>query len=95
MKPTIPELSCPGHLSSKVARLRTGYFKGMKISSDNSRSCTICRNDPHSQLTPHYIFDCKAILASLLKFDASPQDILYSPQAPDRVSLVIGAFGPI
>ncbi|GFQ70847.1 hypothetical protein TNCT_79031 [Trichonephila clavata] len=45
--------------------------------------------------TPDHILDSKAILASLFKLDASPQDILYSPQAPELVSLVIRAFGPI
>ncbi|GFT85041.1 hypothetical protein TNCV_790821 [Trichonephila clavipes] len=67
----------------------------MKISPDNSRSHHNCRNCPQTQLTPDYIFDCKAILASPFKFDASLQEILYSPKAPDLVSLVIGAFGPI
>ncbi|GFT14437.1 hypothetical protein TNCV_4004131 [Trichonephila clavipes] len=55
--------------------------------------CTIPPNC--AQLTPDYIFDCKAILASLVKLDASPQDIFYSPQAPDLASLLIGTFGPI
>ncbi|GFT17886.1 uncharacterized protein TNCV_4910591 [Trichonephila clavipes] len=67
----------------------------MKISPDNSRSYPICRNCPQTKLTTDYIFDCKAILTSLFKLDVSPQDILYSPEAPDLASLVIGAFGPI
>ncbi|GFX08078.1 core histone macro-H2A.1 [Trichonephila clavipes] len=78
------------NLSSTVARLRMGYFKGMKISSDNSRSYLICRKCPQTQLTPDYIFNCKAILASLFKLDASSQDILYNPQAPDLALLIIG-----
>ncbi|GFR10375.1 hypothetical protein TNCT_434791 [Trichonephila clavata] len=56
---------------------------------------TPCRNCPQTQLTTDHTFDCKAILASLFKLDASPQDILYSPQAPVLASLVIGAFDPI
>ncbi|GFX20117.1 hypothetical protein TNCV_1436771 [Trichonephila clavipes] len=72
---TIPELNCPRNLSSTVARLRTGHFKGLKISPDNSRSETICRNWSKSQLTPDYIFDCKALFASLSKLDASPRRI--------------------
>ncbi|GFU41968.1 hypothetical protein TNCV_4676741 [Trichonephila clavipes] len=66
LKSTIPELDCPGNLSSIVARLHTGYFKGVEISPDNFRSYPICRNCSQTQLTPDYIFDCKAILAPFL-----------------------------
>ncbi|GFQ80527.1 hypothetical protein TNCT_4031 [Trichonephila clavata] len=64
----------------------------MKISPDNSRSYPICRNCEQTQLTPDHILGCKAILESRFKLDASPQDILYSPQIPDLASLVIGAL---
>ncbi|GFX70088.1 hypothetical protein TNCV_4615261 [Trichonephila clavipes] len=87
--------NCPRKFPSTVSRLPTGAFKGMKISPDNSRSYPIFRNSPQTKLTPDYICNCKAILASLFKLDASPQYILYSPQALDMVSFVIGAFGPI
>ncbi|GFR08160.1 hypothetical protein TNCT_467851 [Trichonephila clavata] len=66
----------------------------MNISLDNSQSYPICENCPQTQLTSDHIFDWKTILASLFKLSASPQDTLYSPQAPDLTSLVIGAFGP-
>ncbi|GFQ91617.1 hypothetical protein TNCT_488481 [Trichonephila clavata] len=95
IKPTIPDLNCPRNLLSTVARLRTDHFKGIKISPDNFRSYPISRNCPPTQLTPDHIFDCKAILASRFKPDASLQEILYSPQAPDLLSLVIGALGSI
>ncbi|GFR06476.1 hypothetical protein TNCT_188211 [Trichonephila clavata] len=48
------------------------------------------RNCPQTQLTPDHIFACKALLASLFKLDASPQDILYSLQAPDLARLLLG-----
>ncbi|GFQ87616.1 hypothetical protein TNCT_457071 [Trichonephila clavata] len=76
MEQTIPELNCPRNLSSTVARLRKGNFKGMEISPDNSGCYPISRNYPQTQLTPNHIFDCKAVLASLFKLDASPQDTL-------------------
>ncbi|GFW81219.1 hypothetical protein TNCV_375681 [Trichonephila clavipes] len=95
IKPTIPELNCPRNVSSTIARLRTDNFKGMKISPDNSRFYPICRNCPQTQFTSDHIFDSKAILESLFKLHASSQDILYSPEAPDQASLVIGAFGSI
>ncbi|GFR18442.1 hypothetical protein TNCT_625571 [Trichonephila clavata] len=85
IKPTIPELHCPRNLPSAVARLHAGHSKGMKISPDNSQSYPISG----------YIFDCKVILASIFKLYASPQDILYSPPAPNLVSLVIGTLEPI
>ncbi|GFX76964.1 hypothetical protein TNCV_2258271 [Trichonephila clavipes] len=94
-KPTIPELNCPRNLSSTVERLLKGHFKRMEISPDNSRSSPISRNCPQSQLTPDHVFDCKAILASVFEFHASPRDTFYCTQAPDMDSLVIGAFGPI
>ncbi|PRD22959.1 UNVERIFIED_CONTAM: hypothetical protein NCL1_47702 [Trichonephila clavipes] len=59
----------------------------MKISPDNSRFYHICRNCPQTQLTLYYIFDCKAILATLFKLDALPHDILFSTRAPDLASL--------
>ncbi|GFV13962.1 hypothetical protein TNCV_524391 [Trichonephila clavipes] len=90
IKPTIPKLNCPTNLSSTVIRLSTGYFKGMKLSPDNSRSYPICRNCPQTQSTPDHIFDYKTTLASFFQLDASPQDILCSPQATDLASLVIG-----
>ncbi|GFS79302.1 hypothetical protein TNCV_4409551 [Trichonephila clavipes] len=56
IKRTIPELNYPKNLSSTVGRLRMGYFKGMKISPDNSRSHPICINCPQTQLIQDYIF---------------------------------------
>ncbi|GFU71908.1 hypothetical protein TNCV_1628491 [Trichonephila clavipes] len=76
IKPTIPGLNCLRNVSSTDARLRTRHFKGMKISIDNSRSYPICRNCPQTHLTPGYIFDCKVILASLFKLDASLYTVL-------------------
>ncbi|GFW23843.1 hypothetical protein TNCV_945281 [Trichonephila clavipes] len=67
IKPTISELNCPRNLSSIVASLRTGCFKGMKISPDNSPSYPIFRNCAQNQLPPDNIFHCKAILASFFK----------------------------
>ncbi|GFR06782.1 hypothetical protein TNCT_298741 [Trichonephila clavata] len=37
IKPTFLDLSCLRNLLSTVSRLRTGPFKGMNISPDNSR----------------------------------------------------------
>ncbi|GFW62287.1 hypothetical protein TNCV_912991 [Trichonephila clavipes] len=66
-----------------------GCFKGMKTSPNNSRSYSSCRNCPQTHFSPDYIFDFKAILASLFKL------ILYSTLAPDLALLVIGVFGQI
>ncbi|GFT53249.1 hypothetical protein TNCV_4233441 [Trichonephila clavipes] len=93
VKPITPDLNCPRNLPSTTTRVISEVC--VKISPDNSRFYSICRNYPQTQLTSNHIFDCKAILASCFKLDVSPQDIICSPEAPDLASLIIGAFGAI
>ncbi|GFT42109.1 hypothetical protein TNCV_1668951 [Trichonephila clavipes] len=95
LKPSVPELNFPRNLSSRVARPCRGYFKGIKISTDNSLFYPICGNSPHAEQTPEHIFQRKAFLASLFKFDASPQEFLCIPQALDLALLFIEALGTI
>ncbi|GFW20500.1 RNase H domain-containing protein [Trichonephila clavipes] len=43
-KPLIVDFDCSRNLTSIIARLRTGHFKGMKISSDKTRTYIPCKN---------------------------------------------------
>lgn len=94
-KPSIPDLNCPRHLSSIVARLRTGHLKGMKIAPDNTRSYVPCGNCSDAELTPEHIFDCQAVIRSLFQLGDPPQDLLYSMRAPELAALIAKAFGTI
>ncbi|GFU14239.1 hypothetical protein TNCV_3579141 [Trichonephila clavipes] len=94
IKLTIPELNCPRNLSSTVSGFRMGYFKGMKISPDHSRSFPICKNCPQIQLTPDYIFDCKAILASFFKLKCITTGHLVL-KLQIWPPFIIGSFGPL
>ncbi|GFX35969.1 hypothetical protein TNCV_4214911 [Trichonephila clavipes] len=59
-KPLIVDFDCSRNLTSIIARLRTGHFKGMKISSDKTRTYIPCKNCTEAQLTPDYILECPA-----------------------------------
>ncbi|GFW62086.1 hypothetical protein TNCV_1685171 [Trichonephila clavipes] len=59
-KQLIVESDCSRNLTSIIARLRTGYFKGMNISSDTTRTCLPCKKCTEAQLTPDHILECPA-----------------------------------
>ncbi|GFX96141.1 RNase H domain-containing protein [Trichonephila clavipes] len=43
-KTLIVDFDCSRNLASIIARLRTGHFKGMKMSSDKTRTYIPCKN---------------------------------------------------
>ncbi|GFX55734.1 hypothetical protein TNCV_3428051 [Trichonephila clavipes] len=89
-KPFIVDFDCSKNLTSIIARLRTGHFKGMKISSDKTRTCIPCTE---AQLTPDHILECPALTPHIIRPGMVPlaselREVLYSADAP-RLAEVI------
>ncbi|GFU50534.1 RNase H domain-containing protein [Trichonephila clavipes] len=65
-KPIIVDFDCSRNLTSIIARLKTGHFKGMKISSDKTRTNISCKNCTEAQLTPYHILECPALTPHII-----------------------------
>ncbi|GFW71522.1 RNase H domain-containing protein [Trichonephila clavipes] len=86
-KPLIVDFDCSRNLTSIIARLRTGHFKGMKISSDKTRTYIPCKNCTEAQLTPDHILECPALTPHIIRLGMLPlasklREVLYSADAP-------------
>ncbi|GFU73790.1 RNase H domain-containing protein [Trichonephila clavipes] len=86
-KPFIVDFDCSRNLTSIIARLRTGHFKGMKISSDKTRTYIPCKNCTEAQLTPDHILECPALTPHIMRLGMVPlaselREVLYSADAP-------------
>ncbi|GFX78672.1 RNase H domain-containing protein [Trichonephila clavipes] len=86
-KPLIVNFDCSRYLTSIIARLRTGHFKGMKISSDKTRTYIPCKNCTEAQLTPDHILECPAltphiIWLGMVTLASELRAVLYSADAP-------------
>ncbi|GFW00797.1 hypothetical protein TNCV_1760351 [Trichonephila clavipes] len=86
-KPLIVDFDCSRNLTSIIARLRTGHFKGMKISSDKTRTYIPCKNCTESQLTQDRILECLALTLYIIRLRMVPlaselREVLYSADAP-------------
>ncbi|GFX49305.1 RNase H domain-containing protein [Trichonephila clavipes] len=86
-KPLIVDFDCSRNLTSIIARLRTGHFKGMKISSDITRTYIPCKNCPEAQLTPDHILECPALTPHIIHLGMVPlasdlREVLHSADAP-------------
>ncbi|GFX20248.1 hypothetical protein TNCV_1438071 [Trichonephila clavipes] len=85
--PLIVDFDCSRNLTSIIARLRTGHFKGMKISSDKTRTYIPCQNCTEAQLTPDHILECPALIPHIIRLGMVPlaselREVLYSADAP-------------
>ncbi|GFV60334.1 hypothetical protein TNCV_3469701 [Trichonephila clavipes] len=74
-------------VTSIIARLRTGHFKGMKISSDKTRTYIPCMNGTEAQLTPYHILEYPALTPHIIHFAMVPlaselREVLCSADAP-------------
>ncbi|UYV60676.1 RPS10 [Cordylochernes scorpioides] len=67
-------------LTTTISRIRTGYFKGMKINPDMTRSYRNCNNCHNTQLTPEHIYP--GILAALYMTDINPEEDIHTDKAP-------------
>ncbi|GFW39388.1 hypothetical protein TNCV_1833711 [Trichonephila clavipes] len=70
-------------LTSIIARLRTGRFKGMKISSDKTRTYIPCKNCTEAQLTLDHILECPALTPHIIRLGmvqlaSELHEVLYS-----------------
>ncbi|GFV85623.1 RNase H domain-containing protein [Trichonephila clavipes] len=88
-KPLIVDFYCSRNLTSLIAKLRTGHFKGMKISSDKTRTYIPCKNCTDAQLTQDHILECPTLTPHIIRFGMVPLaselcEILYSADAPRR-----------
>ncbi|GFU91578.1 RNase H domain-containing protein [Trichonephila clavipes] len=86
-KPLIVDFDCSRNLTSIIARLSTGHFKGMKISSDKTRTYIPCKNCTEAQLTPDHILKCPALTPHIIRLGMVPLaselcEVLYSADAP-------------
>ncbi|GFT85864.1 RNase H domain-containing protein [Trichonephila clavipes] len=86
-KPLIVNFDCSRNLTSIIARLRTGHFKGVKISSDKTRTYIPCKNCTEAQLTPDHILECPALTLYIIRLGMVPlaselREVLYSADAP-------------
>ncbi|GFX52496.1 RNase H domain-containing protein [Trichonephila clavipes] len=86
-KTLIVDFDCSRNLTSIIARLRTGHFKGMKISSDKTRTYIPCKNCTEAQLTPDHILECPALTPHIIRLGMVPlaseqREVLYSADAP-------------
>ncbi|GFU29246.1 hypothetical protein TNCV_4467981 [Trichonephila clavipes] len=86
-KPLIVNFDCSRNLTSIIARLRTGHFKGMKISSDKTRTNILCKNWTEAQLTPDHILEYPALTPHIIRLGMVPlaselREVLYSADAP-------------
>ncbi|GFW82745.1 hypothetical protein TNCV_3493151 [Trichonephila clavipes] len=64
-----------------------GHFKGMKISSDKTRTYIPCKNYTEAQLTPDHILECPALTPLIIRLGMVPlaselREVLYSADAP-------------
>ncbi|GFV70241.1 RNase H domain-containing protein [Trichonephila clavipes] len=71
-KPLIVDFDCSRNLTSIIARLRTGHFKGMKISSDKTRTYIPCKNCSEAQLTPDHILECPVLTPHIIRLGMVP-----------------------
>ncbi|GFX59967.1 RNase H domain-containing protein [Trichonephila clavipes] len=81
-KPIIFDFDRSRNLTSIIARLRTGHFKGMKISSDKTRTYIPCKNCTEAQLTPDHILECPALTPHIIRLGMVPlaselREVLY------------------
>ncbi|GFX19497.1 hypothetical protein TNCV_2074061 [Trichonephila clavipes] len=86
-KTLIVDFDCSRNLTSIIARLRTGHFKGMKISSDKTRTYIPFKNCTEAQLTPDHILECPALTPHIIRLGMVPlaselHEVLYSADAP-------------
>ncbi|GFW72210.1 RNase H domain-containing protein [Trichonephila clavipes] len=82
-KTLIVDFDCSRNLTSIIARLRTGHFIGMKISSDKTRTCIPCKNFTEVQLTPDHILECPALTPHIIRLGMVPlaselREVIYS-----------------
>ncbi|GFU15274.1 hypothetical protein TNCV_4989101 [Trichonephila clavipes] len=85
-KTLIVDFDCSRNLTSIIARLRTGHFKVMKISSDKTRTYIPCKNCTEAQLTPDHILECPALSPHIIRLGMVPlaselREVLYSADA--------------
>ncbi|GFV16505.1 RNase H domain-containing protein [Trichonephila clavipes] len=66
-KNLIVDFDCSRNFTSIIARLRTGDFKGMKISSDKTRTYIPCKNCTEAQLTLDHILECPALTPHIIR----------------------------
>ncbi|GFX13590.1 RNase H domain-containing protein [Trichonephila clavipes] len=93
---SLPELNYSREITTTITRLRTKYFKGMKILPDGSRSYVECRHCSGTQLDPKHHFSCPSPVGALFKIDYNcSMDILYSDRSMDVVTAMIHIFGNI
>ncbi|GFU86078.1 uncharacterized protein TNCV_1754941 [Trichonephila clavipes] len=89
----IVDFDCSRNLTSIIARLRTGHFKGMKISSDKTRTYIPCKNCTKAQLTPDHMLECPPFTPLIIRLGMVPlaselREILYSADAPRHAEAV-------
>ncbi|GFY14544.1 RNase H domain-containing protein [Trichonephila clavipes] len=90
---SLPELNYSRGIITKITRLRTSHFKGMKILLDGSRSYVECRHYTGTQLDPKHLFSCPSIVGAFFKINNyCSMDILYLDHAIDVAMVVIRAF---
>ena len=71
-KPLITYFDCPRILTSTIARLRTGQFKGMRILPAKTRIYILCKNCTDAKLTLDCIPECPALTPHILPLDLVP-----------------------
>ncbi|GFS59386.1 RNase H domain-containing protein [Trichonephila clavipes] len=81
--PLIVDFDCSRNLTSIIARLRKGHFKGMKISSDKTRTYIPCKNCTEAQLTPDPIVEFPALTPHIIRLGMVPlasklHEVLYN-----------------
>ncbi|GFT15571.1 RNase H domain-containing protein [Trichonephila clavipes] len=70
--PLIVDFDCSRNLTSIIARLRTGHFKGMKISSYKTRTYIPCKNCTEAKLTPDHILECPGLTPHIIRLGMVP-----------------------
>ncbi|GFW50817.1 RNase H domain-containing protein [Trichonephila clavipes] len=95
-KTLIVDFDCSRKLISIIARLRTGHFKGMKISSDKTRTYTPCKNCTEAHLTPDHILECPALTPHIIRLGmvllaSELREVLYSADTPRHAEAVQSA----
>ncbi|GFW95982.1 hypothetical protein TNCV_4174091 [Trichonephila clavipes] len=99
-KTLIVDFDCYRNLTSIIARLSTGQFKGMKISSNKTRTCIPCKNCTEAQVTPDHILECPALTPHIIRLGMVPlaselREVLYSADAPRLAEAVQRAHDTI
>ena len=82
-EPLITDFDYPRILTSTIARLRTGHFKGMRILSEKTKIYIPCKNCTEAQLTPDHILECPALTSYILQLGLVPlalelREVLFS-----------------